>query len=372
MPHLWQKKKKTENARLLRSSEPIDAQMTPSPRKLRCLHQTSMLTLAKRYCREAGFRSSSTPLCSLGCSARVARSPAALTKPRASPQPADREKSPWVTQPRVTREQWEVTLGSGSGHSPRVQSEAGSGSSDVPASDGSVLDGRAEVLAAFFFFFFFLNSWILLFTWSLWVGSWGPLLPGPLLSRCRSSGVGTHTMAWTSGLPLQSKDRRTHTRLIWCAARKRATAEGSRGGASATRHALWPLDDAGLHQPESSFSDFLFLGSIKTKCEWYLWWEQSREGEDPLSSDYSELWWWLYEERCSSSPSLICDVLLQFEAGCNLGILIREVMMKGGEMGEAPSIRPVRSWMAAAPRLPKDLKKSSTLLTLWRRAWGGG
>lgn len=70
--------------------------------------------------------------------------------------------------------------------------------------------------------------------------------------------------------------------------------------------------------------------------------------------------------------SHLCDVLLQFEAGCNLGILIRDVMMKGGEMGEAPSIRPVRSWMAAAPRLPENLKKSSALLTLWRRAWGGG
>lgn len=47
-------------------------------------------------------------------------------------------------------------------------------------------------------------------------------------------------------------------------------------------------------------------------------------------------------------------------------------MMKGGEKGEAPSIRPVRSCVAAAPRLPEDLQKSSALLTVRRRrAWGG-
>lgn len=34
----------------------------------------------------------------------------------------------------------------------------------------------------------------------------------------------------------------------------------------------------------------------------------------------------------------LCDVLLQFEAGCNLGILIRDIMMKGSKMGEASYI----------------------------------
>lgn len=60
------------------------------------------------------------------------------------------------------------------------------------------------------------------------------------------------------------------------------------------------------------------------------------------------------------------DVLLQFVAGCNLGILIRDMMMKRSGVGEAPYIRPVRSWeeeelMTGALRLGMDLKKSSTL-----------
>lgn len=43
-----------------------------------------------------------------------------------------------------------------------------------------------------------------------------------------------------------------------------------------------------------------------------------------------------------------------------------DMMMKQIEVGEAPYIRPVRSWeeeelMTGAPRLGKDLKKSSTL-----------
>lgn len=47
--------------------------------------------------------------------------------------------------------------------------------------------------------------------------------------------------------------------------------------------------------------------------------------------------------RIDATLTNLCDVLLQFAAGCNLGILIRDIMMKGSEMGEAPYIRPVRN-----------------------------
>lgn len=56
----------------------------------------------------------------------------------------------------------------------------------------------------------------------------------------------------------------------------------------------------------------------------------------------------------------LADASLQFVAGCNLGILIRDVMMKRSEVGEAPYIRPVEL-MTGASRLGNDLKKSSTL-----------
>lgn len=142
-----------------------------------------------------------------------------------------------------------MTLGRGAGHSPKMRSEEDweddLGSSDVVGL-GSEAEGRSDSLpsvledtedVAAFLGAFFLRL-ILLLKWSLCEGSWGPLLPGPLLNSSRSSAVGTHSMAWSSGLPLDSNDRRTHTRLVPCAARKDVAAERSRGGASPTRHGL--------------------------------------------------------------------------------------------------------------------------------------
>lgn len=142
-----------------------------------------------------------------------------------------------------------MTLGRGSGHSPKMRSEDDLGSSDVVAlgseadlGSGSEAEGRSGSLpsalaedAAAFLGPLFLRL-ILLLKWSLCWGSWGPLLPGPFFSSCRSSAVGTHTMAWRSGLPLDRSDRRTHTRLIPCAARNDVAAKRSRGGTCPTRH----------------------------------------------------------------------------------------------------------------------------------------
>lgn len=143
-----------------------------------------------------------------------------------------------------------MTLGRGSGHSPKMRSEEDweddMGSSDV-VSFGSETEGRSESLpsvlsedkeeVAAFLGPFFLRL-ILLLKWSLCGGSWGPVLPGSFFSSCRSSAVGTHTMAWSSGLPLDSSDRRAHTRLIPCAVRNDVTAERPRGGNPPTRHGL--------------------------------------------------------------------------------------------------------------------------------------
>lgn len=232
-----------------------------------------MLILAKRYWRDVGLRSSTIPLCSTGWLRRVLRRPETLTNPRASPQPADREKSPWVTQPSVTREQWELTLGRGSGHSPNTRSEQGE-EDDLASSDvvgiGSEGEGRSDTLSSVLsedwevaadFLELFFRDLILLLKWSLWGGSLGSLLPRSVFSSFRSSAVGTHTMAWSSGLPFDSSVRRTHTTLIPWAVRNDLIAERSRGGTSPTRHGLWPLDVEGLHQPESSLTDFRFLGS---------------------------------------------------------------------------------------------------------------
>lgn len=187
------------------------------------------------------------------------------------------EKSPWVTQPTVTREQWEATLGRGSGHSPRTRSEEDSekdlGSLDALVSKSeakmrsaflpSGLSGVTEGVAAFLGSFFL--RLILLLKWSLCGGSWGPPVPCRFPNAFRSSGAGTHNMAWYSGLPFDGSDTCTHTRLIACADRNDVTASQLIGGSLPTRHGLWPLDVVGLHQAESSFKAFLFLGSKKKK-----------------------------------------------------------------------------------------------------------
>lgn len=219
-----------------------------------------MLIFAKRYCRDMGLRSSTVPLCSRGWLMSVRTRPVTLTKPRASPQPADREKSAWVTHPSVTREQWQMTLGRGFGQTPKTTSEAGQdiwGSFDVV-----VICPEVEGVSEATFLVPFLPRLSVLFKWSLWGGSWGPLMPGPpLLSSLRSSAVGTDTMAWRSGLPFNNSDRRTQTKLIPWLARNDFFAVWSRGGISLTRYDLWPWDEVGPHQLERSLNDFLVLGN---------------------------------------------------------------------------------------------------------------
>lgn len=197
-----------------------------------------MLILAKRYCSDPGFRSSTSPLWLSGCLSRVCRRPVRLRSPRASPQPADREKSPWVTQPRVTLEQWEVTLGRGSGQRPRVKAEVQEeeglvrlgeelGSEpgiEVEAGSVSLFSGLTEEEVVPGLLWSFLRGRLTrLLKWSVWRGSWGPVQPGSLRTSWRSSAVGTHTRACRSGWPLVTRERRVHTRLLPpCAERRDA------------------------------------------------------------------------------------------------------------------------------------------------------
>ena len=169
--------------------------------------------------------------------------PVRLRSPRASPQPADREKSPWVTQPRVTLEQWEVTLGRGSGQRPRVRAEVqeeeglvrldeelGSGpgltlGTEVEAGAACVFAGlvEEEEVVPGLLWSFLRGRLTRLLKWSVWRGSWGPVQPGSLRTSWRSSAVGTHTRACCSGWPLVTRERRIHTRLLPpCAERRDA------------------------------------------------------------------------------------------------------------------------------------------------------
>lgn len=76
-----------------------------------------------------------------------------------------------------------------------------------------------------------------------------------LFNSFRSSETGAQIMAWSSGLPFDSSDRRTHTRLIACPERNNVTAEESSGATSLTRHSFCPLDVVGLHQQERILRD---------------------------------------------------------------------------------------------------------------------
>jgi hypothetical protein len=207
-----------------------------------------MLILAKRYCSDPGFRSSTSPLWPSGCLSRVCRRPVRLRSPRASPQPADREKSPWVTQPRVTLEQWEVTLGRGSGQRPRVRDEVqeeeglvrleeelgsglvrleeepGSGPGLTPGTEaGSDCLAEEEEEVPGLLWSFLRGRLTRLLKWSVCRGSWGPVQPGSSRTSWRSSAVGTHTRACCSGWPLATRERRIHTRLLPpCAERRDA------------------------------------------------------------------------------------------------------------------------------------------------------
>lgn len=115
---------------------------------------TSITILANRYCREAGGLSNTRPLSTPGWLDSVSSKPVKLTNPRASPQPTAMEKSPCVTKPRRTLEQWEVTTGRGPDHKPRVGGCCpAAGSPSARPSDAA--QPRFCLFSSFFFSFCF-------------------------------------------------------------------------------------------------------------------------------------------------------------------------------------------------------------------------
>lgn len=170
---------------------------------------TSTVSLANLYWSDAGFLNKTSPFRSSGWSSNILSSPVRLTNPTASPQPKANEKSPWVTNPKRTLEQWDTTPGSGSGHKPRIRSSW----------LVKVTFVVSEVIfwAAFLIFSLFLISFCFRTTFlntSLCLGSCGPQKFLSLLSWSKSSFDGMQIMACNSGLPLLRRVKQTQTSAL--------------------------------------------------------------------------------------------------------------------------------------------------------------
>ena len=221
---------------------------------------TSIAILANRYCREAGGLSNTRPLSTPGWLDSVSSKPVKLTNPRASPQPTAMEKSPCVTKPRRTLEQWEVTTGRGPDHKPRVRGWCpAAGPPSARPSDAA--QPRFCLFSSFFFSFCF-RIWLL--NGSLCLGSWGPQYSRSWLSWRRSSSAGTQIMVCGSGLPFLSRDNLTHTRALGKRSRmdRQASLLNSCCPLPGARGAARLSPEPGPHQADSCLRNFLLLHEV--------------------------------------------------------------------------------------------------------------
>ena len=233
---------------------------------------TSIVILANRYCREAGGLSNTRPLSSPGCLDSMSSKPVRLTNPRASPQPTAMEKSPCVTKPRRTLEQWEVTTGRGPDHKPGVR---GWGPAAGPPS-ARPSDAARPWFSLFTSFFFSFCSRIWLLNGSLCLGSWGPWYSRSRPSCRRSSSAGTQIRVWGPGLPFPSRASLTHTRALG----KASSTAGQAFPVSPccplpARWVAWRPPSLGPHQADSCLSNLLLLREGGDKpCEDTLFMEK--------------------------------------------------------------------------------------------------